>query len=184
MMMPVVNAYGRAECRYSIDACRLVNKAKEDKLISSLSEYKDNADLAQMEPKAYKSAPKVYVNKSTFIGGYDGLYQFLHIQRLIRPKRMFLVITASWCGPCKNLKQSLNWTMSTQASSVKYSSDHADSLCITLDGQEKFDEAMLLQNDVPRVTGYPTILEYQGGRWIKATEDRPALIALMLQSKK
>jgi hypothetical protein len=79
----------------------------------------------------------------------------------------FLVVTATWCGPCRNLKTRLNWVQGVEGCQT-YDSNGLSVLCLSISDQElsPADMKSILPNVIE---SYPTVLRQQrDGTWQKA----------------
>lgn len=84
-------------------------------------------------------------------------------------KELYMVVTASTCGPCISMKQALGW--SNDVGTAIYTTTDAVALCFTVTFATGF-----LSDDVVKIESYPTILKYIRAekKW-KVIDDRLVL---------
>ena len=64
----------------------------------------------------------------------------------------FVVVTATWCQPCQDLKRSLKWD-NVRGDNI-YTSEKATAFCISLDNGDVLDTKL-----IPEVSTFPTVFK-------------------------
>lgn len=87
-------------------------------------------------------------------------------------KEHVIAITSSKCQPCVNLKRRMNWKKADQQG-ITFHEDIENSmhvLCYTTSTFQVSDsmESFLDQD----ITGFPTLLKYENGKWVKTNVDK------------
>ena len=118
----------------------------------------------QLEPQVIDSQQLFpWLTTSRTKQGYTSLKEYLD-----EPARdRFLVVTATWCEPCRVLKEHLNWVQGVEGYQT-YDSNGRSVLCLSIGGREMSsgDVAAILPNVI---ASYPTVLRQQrDGTWQKA----------------
>ena len=138
-----------------------------------MSVHECGAHVGEDEQGSYSDEEELSTNDTT-------IRNFVREHGAGKRKRLFIAVTADYCGPCKKMKapENLNWHTAKNRGTTFFTADDAAALCCTVGKADGgFPSALLFKQGRIEVKYYPTLLEYSPSDMTWKNVDRSVLLS-------